>query len=287
MSFIRRGLAPFLAVMALAAPAAAGDLDDCLNEVKRPVSTSMLIANPDLGTDAETLGIAGDDVLMSDAALIGDFHPETDRWTPRTNRIKTSLLAGGWAFSGEMDIDPTFMAGVRISWEVPGFIAIRWDSSIAPFAQLEVKSGVGPGRLDDDIDGFVHSHILSLGIFNPELSISNLAFWAGFGGGLFFFNFNEDNVFVNGDEYSYDGSSEEENFNITGHIFAELDYKVIDILHIGLGFRYHVLLASQTDVGRFYEVNDVQASTGDGRNGGQFDDIAGVAEITLQISIVW
>jgi len=285
MSFIRRGLAPFLAVMALAAPAAAGELDDCLNEVKRPVSSSMLITSPELGTDA--LALRADDVLMSDAALIGDFHPETDRWTPRTNRIKTSLLVGAWAFSGELDIDPTPIGGFRLAWEVPGFIAIRWDSSLAPIAELEVKSGSGPGRLDDDISGFVHAHFLSLGIFNPELSIANLAFWAGFGGGVFFFNFNEDDVFVNGDEFSWDGSSEEDNFNIAGHIFFELDYKIVDILHIGLGFRYHVLLASHTDVGRFYEVNGVQASTGDGRNGGQFDDVAGVGEVTLQISIVW
>ena len=59
------------------------------------------------------------------------------------------------------------------------------------------------------------------------------------------------------------------------------------MFHISLELREHIILAPQTDDGRFYEVNDQDASNGNGRNPGQFDDLANALEIAINISILF
>ena len=220
-----------------------------------------------------------DRVPLADLRQIEDFHPETDRWTEHNNRIRITWFNGGWFFSNDLDIDHTWVTGLRLSWEVPGFIGIRLDHGIAPLAQLVVRSNTGGGgNSRDDVSGFVHSHTLSLAIFNPELSVDGLAFWAGFGAGLWIYNFQENN--------NNTGDIDFNDTNISGNIFIELDYKIADIFHIGIGIRQHFLLADQTDDSRYY----VNGSTGvgtDGRNDGIIDDLAGVTELTLNLSVLF
>ena len=78
------------------------------------------------------------------------------------------------------------------------------------------------------MDGTVSNFNMSLGIFNPELSVSGLAFWAGFGFGAWFYNFDENDVFGEGTgvNASFD------DMNISGNVFVELDYKIADIFHM-------------------------------------------------------
>ncbi len=295
MSFSRWGAAPVVAgvVLLLSGPAAhAGELDACRTQV-RQTGLSLAAADVDLGLSEDAS--VRDAVPLGELQLVEDFHPETDRWTDRNNRIRITGWVGGWFPSGELRIDPTAVIGFRINWDVPGFIGIRWDSGFVPWAQLRVRDTGGGGN--DDFEkaiGFVHSHTLSIGIFNPELSVDGLAFWAGFGLGFWIYQFDDDDVDLTGNNSArvtfneFDGiMGEEDALNLAGNIFVELDYEITDVFHIGLGLRQHVILADHTNLGRFYEIDGALASQGDGRNDGPFDDLAGVTEITLNISVLF
>lgn len=294
MSFTRRtplwgSLA--LAFVCIAGAAQAGDLERCRLQVSDQDQTTSLDKPISLGLgDVEVERLRAPDqeelVPLGDLRLAADFHPETDRWTERHNRIRISLWMGVWAWSGEMDIHTDMVLGLRLAWEVPGFIGIRLDSGLVPWSRLEVKPvppGFGNTNSKRHINGYVHNHTLSLGIFNPELSIAGLAFWAGFGGGLWFYEYHENDVF--GVDSGIDGDWSD--VNISGHIFVELDYKIVDILHVGIGLREHVVLADQTDEGRFYEFNGVKQSYDSGRNQGILDDLALVTEFTFNISVLF
>lgn len=282
MSFERRGLgalvAGLLALFVQTTPATAGELERRFAE---PVKTSVLqVGNADLGVKAEDLF---EDVLISDLQLTEDFHPETDRWTERTNRIRITPWIGAWLFSDELRIHHDVALGFRIAWEVPGFIGIRLDHGFVPWSRMEVKiaSPFNP-QSSRYMDGMVHSHTLSIAIFNPELSVDGLAFWAGFGGGLWIYDYNESDVIR---DFGVDGDFDD--MNLSGNIFVELDYKILDVLHVGLGARLHVLLADHTNDGRFYRLNDVDQSAGTDRNDGIIDDLATVTEFTLNISVLF
>lgn len=285
MHFERRGLGPLVAGLlgvVLVPAASAGELDRARLARPAAASTTLRVANADLG--APTVADDLDRVPQGDLRLIEDFHPETDRWTERTNRIRITPFVGGWFFSGELDIHADVVVGARLNWEVPGFIGIRLDAGVVPWSRLEVKNAT-PNNPQSSrwLDGMVASFNFDLGIFNPELSIDGLAFWAGFGAGLWIFEYHESGIFGNP---NLDGDWSD--INISGNIFVELDYKIMDILHVGLGLREHVLIADQTDDGRFYEFNNVQQSTGgDGRNDGILDTLATVTELTLNFSILF
>lgn len=291
MSFKRTGLRPLLGgvVLLLASPAFAGnELDQCRTRV---LSTHLLeVADSDLGlqtSQREQLGSRLNTMVpLAKLGNIEDFHPEVERWTDRNNRIRITAYTGVWLFSGELDIHTDVPIGFRINWEVPGFIGIRWDSGFLPWGRMEVKGQTTSGRSSRWMSGFAHTHNLSIGIFNPELSVSGLAFWAGFGLGLWFFDFQENDVFgVDSNvDAEYNNNSD---LNIAGNIFVEFDYAISDTFHIGLGFRQFFVLAPQTDEGRFYNFNGVDQTIADGRNDGQFDDLAGITEITLNISVLF
>lgn len=293
MSFLRWGTAPLMAgaaLMLLGGTARADELDACRTQVR---GTPLQVASTDLGLDEPGLDVR-DTVEFGDLQLTEDFHPETDRWTDRNNRVRISMWTGVWVFSGELDLETTAPIGFRINWEVPGFIGIRWDSGFVPWAQLEVKNGTGANRDTEHAFGWVHSHTLSIGIFNPELSVDGLAFWAGFGLGFWIYNFDDDVGFdntandVNVEFNEVDGIlGDEDALNIAGNIFIEIDYAIADVFHISLGLRQHILLADHTTLGRFYTLDGASQSTDDGRNDGQFDDLAGVTEITINFSFLF
>ena len=299
MSFTRRtplwgSLA--LAFVCIAGAAQADELDQCRRQVSdssNSTGSASALAKPvTLGLpaarrEAERVRTDRDELVpLGDLRLAADFHPETDRWTERHNRIRITQWTAVWLFSGELDIHNDIAIGLRLAWEVPGFIGIRLDSGFVPWSRLEVKAPAGFAanpRSSRYVDGVVHSHTLSLGIFNPELSIEGLAFWAGFGGGLWIYSYSESDVF--GIDSNIDGDFSD--INISGNIFVELDYKIADIFHVGFGIRTHFILADHTDEGRFYDLNDVNQSIDTGRNDGPLDDLAVVTEFTLNISILF
>lgn len=290
MSFTRRCLPVLLALICTAGVARAGELDRCRVQPKDQASGASLEAPATLGLSAldapaTSLIDVDEEIPLGDLRMAADFHPETDRWTERHNRIRISLWTAGWFFSGELDIHQDIAIGLRLAWEVPGFIGIRFDSGVVPWSRLEISplGTNGNGRLTRWLEGFVHSHTLGIGIFNPELSVEGLAFWAGFGGGLWFYEYHESDIF--GASTGIDGDFSD--VNLSGHIFVELDYKIIDILHVSLGIREHVLLADHTDEGRFYEIDGVSQSFDSGRNGGILDDLAMVHEFTFSISVLF
>ena len=133
------------------------------------------------------------------------------------------------------------------------FVSVLRSFGFVPWSRLEVKNGSSSRW----VSGLVHSHTLSIGIFNPELSIDGLAFWAGFGAGVWMFSYDETDVFTK--HTGYPGSLEIDadwsDMNLAGNIFIELDYKISDIFHVGIGLRWHILLANHTDEGRFYNFN--------------------------------
>lgn len=306
MSFVR-GLVqpvPTLALLALSglvlssAPAGAGELDACRRQVRGTAQASPAVEQVERGYAFEELRDVvrpfGDDLRLShldrvplaDLRAVEDFHPETDRWTEHNNRIRITWWNGGWFFSNELDIQHDFVTGLRLAWEVPGFIGIRLDSGFVPWSRLEVK-GIRNGVVSSrSADGVVHAHTLSLGIFNPELSVDGLAFWAGFGGGVWVYNYNESDVF-SGQSGIDTADASFDDVNISGCVFVELDYKIADIFHVGVGIRQHFILASHTDDGRFYSFDGTEQSTGGGRNDGILDDLAGVTELTFNLSVLF
>lgn len=278
MSFERRGLGALVAgllALFVQTPAVAGELERRFAEVPNS-TTTFQVGDPDLGLSEA--------IELADLRPIEDFHPETDRWTERTNRIRISPWVAGWFFSKELRIHNDVAIGMRLSWEVPGFIGIRIDSGVVPWSRMEVKGATATNASSSRwMDGYVHSHTLSIGIFNPELSVDGLAFWAGFGGGLWIYSYDESDVF--GEGSGVDGEFSDS--NISGNIFMELDYKITDIFHVGVGARLHVLMADHTNDGRFYDFNDVEQSAGFDRNDGIVDDLATVTEFTFSISILF
>jgi len=278
MSFERRGLGALVAgllALFVQTPAVAGELERRFAEVSNS-STTLQVGNADLGLS--------EPIELGDLQQVEDFHPETDRWTERTNRIRISPWVAGWFFSNELRIHHDIAIGMRLSWEVPGFIGIRIDSGVVPWSRMEVKGpNTSGGTSSRWMDGYVHSHTLSIGIFNPELSVDGLAFWAGFGGGLWLYDYSESDIF--GQDSNIDGDFSDT--NVSGNIFLELDYKITDIFHVGVGARLHVLLADHTNDGRFYELNDTDQSSGFDRNDGIVDDLATVTEFTFSFSILF
>ena len=109
------------------------------------------------------------------------------------------------------------------------------------------------------------------------------AFWAGFGAGVWVFDYNEGDVFSTGS--NVDATFDE--INLAGNIFVEIDYKIADVFHLGFGLRWHGLLAEHTDEGRFYDLNGVSQSVDTGRNDGNFDDVAQVWEMTFNLSVLF
>jgi hypothetical protein len=233
-----------------------------------------------------------DRIVLGDLAQAAEFHPETDRWTDRNNRIRISLWMGQWFFSREMRIHNASVVGLRLNWEVPGFIGIRFDSGLAPIARMRTRIPI-PGdpnspNSERAVDGYVHSHHLSIGIFNPELSVENLSLWAGFGFGLWFYQFDEEEVYRNAANDQIDAEWDDVNFGT--NIFVSLDYKIADIFHVGIMYRLHAIHAPQTDDGRFFDVavngTFLPESTSD-RNDGIVDDFAIANEITFHLSILF
>ncbi|MBL4844605.1 MAG: hypothetical protein JKY65_03685 [Planctomycetes bacterium] len=305
MSFVR-GLVPVFAAALLSLPvlAQAGELDSCRLQTR---GTGPMVAQADLGYEFEALAdevrlqsseidrlllhedvrLGLDTVPMGDLRNVEDFHPETDRWTEHNNRIRITWWTGAWLFSKELDLKNDLVTGFRIAWEVPGFIAIRWDSGFVPWSRLEVKQLQPAGNVSSrEMSGMVSAHTLSLGIFNPELSVPDLAFWAGFGAGLWVYDYNESDIFSGSSSVdTADGDWSE--INIGGNIFVELDYRIMDVFHVGIGIRQHFILADHTDDGRFYALDGVDQKGLGGRNDGIIDDLAGVTELTFNLSILF
>lgn len=275
------GAAVALVLLAGASAAQAGELDRARTQLGHEAAL-FRVADADLGTRARRDAVDARDVrTVRDLQLIEDFHPEVDRWTPRHNRIRLTVWQGAWVFSEDLDIQNDYVIGLRLAWEVPGFIGIRWDSGFVPWSRLEVKVATANNpRSSRHMDGFVSSHYLSLGIFNPELSVDGLAFWAGFGFGWWLFDYNENDL-VLGVDADWNDSA------LAFALFVELDYAISDIFHLGIGVRQHFINADWTDDGRYYDLNGVNQSQGDGRNDGIMDDIAGVTEFTFNISLVF
>ena len=179
-----------------------------------------------------------------------DFHPETDRWTEHNNRIKISLLASVLGFAENLRILSDVGFGLRVSWEVPGFIGIRLDTVAVPWSHMRVMDaspGSNPGA-HHDMQGFVDVTSLSIAIFNPELSAApNLAMWAGFGADMW--NYHYAQRF--GDlQYQYI------DYNFGGNLFFNLEYKIADIFHVGFEIKEHIVYAPQTERGEFYKLGN-------------------------------
>lgn len=233
------------------------------------------------------------DIFLEDASLqlYTDYHPTVDRWTERNNRIRLRTWVGAWFYSGELDVRHHIATGLDVSWEVPGFIAIHFEAGVSPYARLEVKpGGSANARSSRHADGIVSNAYLSLAIFNPELSNENLAFWAGVGAGVWYFDFNEDSVQNN----AVPTDVEFQELTPAGKLFIEIDYKVSSIIHIGFGFATHILYAEHTDDGRFYDVNGVQGGVGtggaltqDGRNDGTIGHLSVIWDVHFSLSLVF
>ena len=175
MSLTRWGLAPLLAGLAVAGLSSAEELS---HRASAPSQATLRVAESSLELEkykAQEEGSLGrrwsakDALYQADLQRIEDFHPETDRWTDRTNRIRITLWQGGWFFSSELDIHHDYVVGFRINWEVPVFIGIRWDSGFVPWSRMEVKAvpGINTNPASSRwMSGVVHSHTLNLGAFS-------------------------------------------------------------------------------------------------------------------------
>lgn len=288
MSFCWRLLVPASVVLALCgAPriASAGDAlaADVTRADRARASTTLFgfeaKANEDLKSLDEQV-----EVTLEKLENVADYHPETDRWTERNNRIKISLYGAGWFFSQNLNIAHDAAVGLRVSWEVPGFIAIRLDGAFVPWSHLLVRINNTTGFSDNLVPGVAGNVSLTIGIFNPELSTAAgpLAFWAGFGPEVWFWSYHANNVSSAGTFHTVDFNGKN-SLNLGGQIFIEADFKIMDILHFGLGFREHIIVAPQVKDGRYWDLDGGSASLGKRDNMG----LAAVQDVYLQLSVLF
>ena len=299
MSFAHKGRVALVCVLAwplLATSTAfanpAGSAGTGLAPVAERVSLDTFRAQPtlisDLQLEAEPLSVELDDwglerelLPLADLRLLTEFHPEIDRWTERNNRIRMTFYVAAMFFSRELRIQDDIGLGGRLNWEVPGFISIRIDSNVVPWSRMEVKvpSPINPNS-SRHMSGMVHSHFLNIGLWNPELSDDDLVMWAGFGAGVWIYDYSEADIIPQVDgEFS--------DYNLAGNAFLELDYKVIDIFHVSFGVRLHGIWADHTDDGRFYKINGADAAR-DGRNEDDIrEEFAIVSEFSINFSVLW
>lgn len=216
-----------------------------------------------------------------------DFHPETDRWTERNNRIKLSLYGCGLFPSGNLRWVIDAAIGVRLAWEVPGFIGIRLDNIIDPLSRMRIRLPSFNTDSTRTMKGFVDCTSLSVAIFNPESSYpANLAMWAGLGVDLWWYHYAEiEQVSIGGPPTEHVHYIDQ---NVGLNFFFDLQYKITDIFHVGIGFREHLVYAPQTEVGEFYHIDGHQASDGHHtRNATKPVDISPVEEINVTFSILF
>ena len=267
----RRGIAA--AVSALSMPAVvtlialspslarAGEIEDQL-KAQGPTSTLFGVQATELTPSAAELEV--EPVLQaSEQAKIwsADYHPETDRWTERNNRIKISLYGSGLFFGNNLRIHHDAGVGVRVSWEVPGFIGIRLDNVAVPWSHMLVRNTgkTTAGSSFRTMRGFVTCTSLSIAIFNPELSaVPNLAMWAGFGADIWNYHYNTLIATAGGTTRRYQYID----YNLGGNFFFNLEYKITDIFHVGIELREHIVYAPQTERGQFYKVDNLVQGVG-------------------------
>jgi hypothetical protein len=293
MSFCWRLLVPASVVLVLLAAPGVASADDAplgmdLTRADRARATTTLF-----GFEAQERS-ASEDVKKLDSQVdatleklepIADYHPETDRWTERNNRIKISLWGAGWFFSQNLNIAHDAAVGLRVAWEVPGFIAIRLDGGFCPWSHLLARVDRGNGFFSDElVPGLAVNSSLTIGIFNPELSTAAgpLAFWAGFGPEIWYWNYHSNNVTISGVDHQIDFSGKN-SLNFGGQIFVEADFKVMDIMHFGLGFKEHIVVAPQVKDGRYWTLDGGSASNGKKDNMG----LAAVQDVYLQLSVLF
>lgn len=293
-----RGLSVFsvLGLCLLATPAHANTDNDSMTlqsifNLQRSATEARLNGGPSVQQKRESRDLERLFDENSDLRLLKDYHPTVDRWTERNNRIRLSPYVGVWMYSGELDVRHHVSYGLRLSWEAPGFIAIHFEGATSALSRLEVKpGGSANARSSRHATGLVSNFYLSVAIFNPELSNEDLAFWAGVGGGFWYFMFDEDSV-QNG---AIPTDVEFEDYVPSAKVFFEIDYRISQTLHIGFTFATHVLYAKFTDDGRFYDVNGISGGVGaggaltqEGRNNSFFGHLALVTEGNLSISLVF
>lgn len=269
----RRGIAaaaftlsvPAVATLFLAAtPAHAGELEDVARKPAAVAPASLFGGEATQLTPTANEDLAGDPVLQATEmakVFAADYHPETDRWTERNNRVKLTLYGSALFFGTNLRIQHDGGIGLRISWEVPGFIGIRLDNVYVPFSHIRVRN---TGRTSTNsstrlAEGFLNLTSLSIAIFNPELSAApNLAMWAGFGVDLWEYHYNSFIHTSAGQARRY----QYVDWNVGGNFFFNLEYKISDLFHIGFEWREHVVYAPQTERGQFYKVDNLVQGIG-------------------------
>ncbi len=301
----RRGIAA--AVSALSMPAVvtlialsagtarAGEIEDQLKAPQKPETLFGIEATSLTPSAAE---LEEQPVLQaSEQAKLwsADFHPETDRWTERNNRIKISLYGAGLFFGNNLRIHHDAAIGLRVSWEVPGFIGIRFDGVAIPWSHMLVRNTgkVATGSSWRTMKGFVVCNSLSIAIFNPELSaVPNLAMWAGFGVDWWNYHYNQLIRTAGGTSRRYQYID----YNFGGNLFFNLEYKINDFFHVGFEIREHIVYAPQTERGQFYKVDNLVQGVGlhtVGRPHDRNQDLPGelplsaVHEFQLHVAVVF
>ncbi|MBI3724747.1 hypothetical protein HY251_12450 [bacterium] len=269
----------------------AGELDDAVRKVDPKTSLFGFEGSPVAAASAQPESSARETAEL-EKIWLADFHPETDRWTERNNRIKISLIGSGMFFAQNLRITHNCAGGVRISWEVPGFIGVRLEEQMIGWARMEVREG--PGGISGNhnkrhMDGIVNYNSLSVAIFNPELSYpANLVMWAGFGVDLWYYNFADRDIRRPGPGGTFD--NEQYTFydwNVGGNAFFDLEYKITDIFHVGIEIREHVLYAPQTERGEFYKINGHTQGKPHNRNQDFIVALSAVHEVQLTISVLF
>ncbi len=282
-------------LLLLASPAYAG------GEIEQQVRQPAQEAVPILGMPSADLPPVGE---VDEIAALGepislekiwaaDFHPETDRWTERNNRVKITLFGSALFFGQNLRIYHDAGVGLRVSWEVPGFIGIRLDSVIVPFSHMVVRN-IGKTSTNDSnrsMRGFVDCTSLSIAIFNPELSAApNLVMWAGFGVDLWEYHYDQflPNAGGTSRRYQY------VDWNLGGNLFFNMEYKIVDTFHIGFELREHVVYAPQTERGRFYKIDNVVGGVGLHTSGAAHSrnqnipiPLSAVEEFQLHVAVVF
>lgn len=285
---------PAVAALVLtAAPAHAGDLDEQLQKPQAPAPTMFGAQATELkATSAELDDKGTTDAVDLAKVWLADYHPETDRWTERNNRIKITLFGSALFFGNNMRIYNDAGVGLRVSWEVPGFIGIRLDSVLVPWSHMVVRN-VGKTSTNNSnrsMQGFVDCTSLSIAIFNPELSTApNLAMWAGFGVDLWEYHYDDFIHGANGASRRY----QYVDWNLGGNLFFNLEYKISDIFHIGFEIREHIVYVPQTERGRFYKIDNLVPGIGLHTVGSPhsrdqaFAPLSAVEEFQLHVSVLF